>query len=72
MRLKFLILTVALSAVYPAQAADSQNLMQVYQQALSHDPVWASAQNSHLASQEKLAQGQAQFWPTVNLNAGAI
>ena len=70
MRLKFLILIVALSAVYPAQAADSQNLMQIYQQALSHDPAWASAQSSHLASQEKLAQGKALYLPTVTLNAG--
>jgi len=69
MRLKFLILTVALSAAYPA-AADSQNLMQIYQQALSHDPVWASAQSSHLASQEILVQGNALFLPTVNFNAG--
>ena len=70
MRLKFLILTVALSAAYPAAGADSQNLMQIYQQALSHDPVWASAQSSHLASQEKLVQGKALFLPTVSLSAG--
>ena len=70
MRLKFLMLTVALSSVYPAQAADSQNLMQIYQQALSHNPAWASAQSSHLASQEKLAQGKALYLPTVTLNAG--
>ena len=70
MRLKFLMLTVALSIAYQAAAADSQNLMQIYQQALSHDPVWASAQSSHLASQEKLVQGNALFLPTVNFNAG--
>ena len=70
MRLKFLILTVTLSVAYQAAAADSQNLMQIYQQALSHDPVWASAQSSHLASQEKLVQGNALFLPTVNFNAG--
>ena len=64
------MLTVALSIAYQAAAADSQNLMQIYQQALSHDPVWASAQSSHLASQEKLVQGNALFLPTVNFNAG--
>ena len=71
MRLKFLILTVALSAAYPAAAADSQNLMQIYQQALSHDPVWMSAQSSNRALQEKLPQGQSQFLPAVTFNAGA-
>ena len=37
-----------------SNAADSQDLMQIYQQALSHDPVWISAQSSNRASQEKL------------------
>ena len=71
MRIKFLILMVALTATYPAQAADSQNLMQIYQQALSHDPVWMSAQSSNRALQEKLPQGQSQFLPAVTFNAGA-
>ena len=70
MRLKFLVISVAALACFQARAADTQNLMQTYQQALSHDPVWASAQNSHLATQEKLAQGNAMFLPTVTLNAG--
>jgi outer membrane protein len=70
MRFKFSILTFALFAAYQVHAADSQNLIQIYQQALSHDPVWASAQSSHLANQEKLAQGKALFLPTVSLNAG--
>lgn len=70
MRLKLFVLTIAFSACYQANAADSQNLLQIYQQALSRDPVWASAQSSHLASQEKLAQGNALFLPTVTLNAG--
>jgi outer membrane protein len=66
MRIKFLILMVALTATYPAQAADSQNLMQIYQQALSHDPVWMSAQSSNRALQEKLPQGQSQFLVIIN------
>ena len=52
-----------------AQAAETQNLIQIYQQALAHDPSWASAQSSHLAAQEKLAQGNAQLLPTVTFNA---
>ncbi len=53
-----------------SNAADSQDLMQIYQQALSHDPVWISAQSSNRASQEKLVQGQSQFLPAITLNAG--
>ena len=70
MRFNCLILMVVFFASAHANAADSQNLMQIYQQALSHDPAWASAQSSHLASQEKLAQGDALFLPTVVFNAG--
>lgn len=70
MRLNYLFLLLGLALGHHAQAADSQNLMQIYQQALSRDPVWASAQSSHLASQEKLAQGNALFLPTVTFNSG--
>ena len=70
MRFYCLIFTVVLFAFAKANAADSQNLIQIYQQALSHDPTWASAQSSHLASQEKLAQGDALFLPTVSFSAG--
>lgn len=70
MRLNFLICSLSLLACGYVQAADNQDLMQIYQQALSHDPAWASAQSSHLASQEKLVQGNALFLPTVNFNAG--
>ena len=52
-------------------AADSQNLIQIYQQALSHDPALASAKSGNLAIQEKLVQGRAQYLPTINFNAGA-
>ena len=70
MRLNYLFLLLGLALGHHAQAADSQNLMQIYQQALSRDPVWASAQSSHLASQEKLVQGNALFLPTVTFNSG--
>lgn len=53
-----------------AEAAETQNLVQIYQQALAHDPLWASAQSSRLATQEKLVQGNAQLLPTVAFNAG--
>jgi outer membrane protein len=52
-------------------AADSQNLIQIYQQALSQDPALASAKSGNLAMQEKLVQGRAQYLPTISFNAGA-
>ncbi len=70
MRFNCLILMVVFFASAHSNAADSQDLMQIYQQALSHDPVWISAQSSNRASQEKLVQGQSQFLPAITLNAG--
>ena len=49
-----------------------QNLLDVYQLALLHDPTWASARSANTAAQEKLVQGKALFRPTVSasINAG--
>jgi outer membrane protein len=63
--LALLLLAVAL----PVQAA--QDLMQIYQQALAKDPVWASAQNANRAAQEKIVQGQAQYLPVVSIAGNA-
>ena len=54
-----------------AQAAETQDLSQIYQEALSKDPVLSAARNSNRAMQEKLVQGQAQYLPTITFNAGA-
>jgi outer membrane protein len=54
-----------------AEAAETQDLSQIYQEALSKDPVLAAARNSNRAMQEKLVQGQAQYLPTITFNAGA-
>jgi outer membrane protein len=77
MRLVKRLLPIYLLGLFPwllcgqALAADSQNLIQIYQQALSQDPALASAKSGNLAMQEKLVQGKAQYLPTVNFNAGA-
>ncbi len=49
----------------------AQNLLQIYQQALARDPVWASAQNANRAAQEKIVQGQAQYLPVVSIAGNA-
>jgi outer membrane protein len=62
-----LLLMVGISA----EAAEAQDLSQIYQEALSKDPLLAAARNSNRAMQEKLVQGQAQYLPTITFNAGA-
>jgi outer membrane protein len=52
-------------------AEETQNLQQIYQQALTQDPVLASAKSGNRAMQEKLVQGNALYLPTINFNAGA-
>ncbi|PKO92793.1 MAG: type I secretion protein TolC [Betaproteobacteria bacterium HGW-Betaproteobacteria-1] len=60
-----------LFAGMPAQADDTatQDLMAIYQNALSQDPSWASSRSANLAAQEKLEQGKALYRPTVTLNS---
>ena len=71
MRSVLWIFILAFFGLGQAQAADTQNLLQIYQQALQHDPVWASAQSANRGMQEKLVQSKAQYLPTVTFNAGA-
>lgn len=68
--LSVLTLLLAFAAV-PAQAEDAamQNLIDIYQNALSQDPSWAASRSANLAAQEKLEQGKALYRPTVTLNS---
>ena len=55
-----------------AHAEDKQqSLIDIYQQALAHDPVLASALSANQAAQEIIEQAKALYRPTVNLTAGA-
>lgn len=71
----FVVLTLSLGgfAIAPAAAetAASQNLLDIYQSALSQDPSWASARNANLAAQEKLEQGKALYRPTITFKSNA-
>ncbi len=64
------VLLLALPALARAEGA-VQDLLTVYRQALASDPVWASAQSSNLAAQEKLVQGRALTLPSAKLSANA-
>jgi len=70
MRLVFWILGFSMIAFGQVHAEETQNLQQIYQQALTQDPVLASAKSGNRAMQEKLVQGNALYLPTVNFNAG--
>lgn len=53
-----------------ASAEDKQSsLIDVYRQALAHDPALASALSANQAAQEIIEQGKALYRPTVNFNA---
>lgn len=67
MQVKTALLGCALAVFAPTVLAE--NLLQIYQAAEQQDPVFAAAQATHKASQEKLPQGRAGLLPTVNLAA---
>lgn len=71
MRFSCLVLALVLAAGFSVQASELQDLGQIYQEALSHDPVLAAARKGNRAMQEKLVQGQSQYLPTITFNAGA-
>ncbi len=54
-----------------AQQAKQQSLLDIYHQALAHDPTLASALSANKAAQEIIEQGKALYRPTVNFNADA-
>ncbi|MEZ0231384.1 MAG: TolC family outer membrane protein [Methylophilaceae bacterium] len=66
------VLTIALVMLWSnVQAENAQNLLDIYQLALSNDPVWASARSGNLAAQEKVAQGKALYLPTATFSTNA-
>ncbi|HSH71677.1 MAG TPA: TolC family outer membrane protein [Methylophilaceae bacterium] len=72
--MRYSLVIISLAFALPAsltQAAETQNLLDIYQQALNRDPAWASARSGNLAAQEKLEQGKALYRPTVTVNSNA-
>jgi len=63
-----LIAALAAAAVLGAGPARSADLMQIYQQALANDTVYASARAAQLAGQEKEVQGRATLLPAIGLS----
>jgi outer membrane protein len=61
-------LALTLAAALFACDAGAVNLLQVYQEALANDPVYASARAQLQAGQERLPQGRAGLLPSVGVN----
>ncbi|HEV3241616.1 MAG TPA: TolC family outer membrane protein [Casimicrobiaceae bacterium] len=61
-------LGAAMGVVLPAAAED---LIQIYHEAIAHDPTLASAQATWLATQENVPQARASLLPSVTLAANA-
>jgi len=65
------IVLFALPAAIAQAAGGTENLIELYQEALSNDPRWAAARSANTAAQEFSVQGRAQLLPTVSAQAGA-
>lgn len=66
------LICVTLAWTTIAYAEDKpQSLLDIYNQALVHDPTLASALNANQAAQEIIQQSKALYRPVVNFNAGA-
>lgn len=64
-------LTLLIASIVFFHHASATDLLQVYQQALANDPVYASARAQHNADQELSIQGRAGLLPSLNLS-GAV
>jgi len=71
----FLVLALCCAASALATKAYAENkpqsLLDIYNQALAHDPTLASALSANKAAQEIIEQGKALYRPVVNFIAGA-
>ncbi|MGZ3159755.1 MAG: TolC family protein, partial [Burkholderiaceae bacterium] len=68
MRMSLLVTLIA--GAFVSLPAAAENLLQVYQDALANDPVYASARAALTAGEEKYPQGRAGLLPLVALSGG--
>lgn len=67
----FFIPLLALAISNTAHAEKGQNLLDIYEIAISSDPTLSAARHGNLAMQEKIEQGKALYRPTVNFTTDA-
>ena len=70
-RLLALVLPLAFGLAGAAGSASGEDLVQIYRDALSGDPVFAAARSTWLATQEVLPQARAGLLPTLSLLGNA-
>ena len=61
------LLVTLITGIFLSIDAQSMDLLQVYQQALANDPVFAGARASLAAGREKIPQGRAGLLPTLGV-----
>ncbi len=65
------LIAALLAGAFFSPVAGAADLIQVYQQALANDAVYASARASELAGKERIAQGKSALYPVIS-GYGAI
>lgn len=66
------LIAVLLASAFVSLNAHAIDLIQVYQQAVTNDPSFASARASLAAGRERVTQGRAGLLPTVGLSGAVI
>ena len=64
------LIAALLAGAFVSLDASAADLIQVYQQALANDAVFASARASELAGRERIPQGKAALYPSIGASAG--
>ena len=59
------LIAVLLAGAFFSPGAGAADLIEVYQQALANDAVYASARASELAGKERIPQGKASLYPSI-------
>jgi outer membrane protein len=66
------LIAVLIASAFVSLNAQADDLIQVYQQALANDAVYASARASQAAGRERIPQGRAAFLPTIGLSGSYV
>ncbi len=66
------LIAVLLASAFVSLNAHAIDLIQVYQQAVTNDPTFASARASLAAGRERATQGRAGLLPTIGLSGSVI
>ncbi|AQS40176.1 type I secretion outer membrane protein, TolC family [Shewanella psychrophila] len=70
MKFKIRTICAALSLTFSTAAVQADDLLQIYQQALTSDPIALQAQAQRDALYEKIEQNRAPLLPTISANVG--